>query len=79
MAEVWPPVPPATHEAPGAKPGAKAAGVRKATPRRENFGSINGRSSSSRSDDSRTSSDSSNSNNSGNAREETCAGPGGFR
>ena len=33
MTEVWPPVPPATHEAPEAEPGAGAAGVRKAIPR----------------------------------------------
>ena len=33
MMKVWPPVPPAKHEAPEAEPGAGAAGVRKATPR----------------------------------------------
>ena len=33
MTEVWPPVPPATSEAPAAKPGAGAGGVHKSTPR----------------------------------------------
>ena len=33
MTEVWPPVPPATREAPVAEPGAGAEGVRKAIPR----------------------------------------------
>ena len=33
MTKLWPPVPPVTHEAPAAEPGAGAAGVRKATPR----------------------------------------------
>ena len=60
MTEVWPPVPPATCEAPAAEPGAGAAGVWKATPRHhrspgmDDFCGINGSSSSSSSDDSRT-------------------------
>ena len=72
MTEVWPPVPPATREAPAAEPGAGAAGMRKSTPRHRRSplgGPISvaptASSSSSSSDDSCTSSDSSNGNDSG--------------
>ena len=72
MTEVWPPVPPATREAPAAEPGARVEGgaegnppTPSVSPRRTDFGGINGSSSSRSSDDSRTSSGSSNSNDSG--------------
>ena len=75
MTEVWPPVPPATREAPAVEPGAGAGGSAEGNPPtpsisvgRDDFGGINGKSSSSSSDDIRTSSDScdsSNSNDSG--------------
>ena len=35
MTEVWPPVLPATREAPAAEPEARAVGVRKATPQHQ--------------------------------------------
>ena len=67
MTEVWPPVPPATREAPAAKPGAGAGGgvegippTSSVSPERDAFGGIKGSSG----DDSHTSSDSSSSNNS---------------
>ena len=72
MTEVWPPVPPATREAPSAEPGDGAGGgaegnppTPSVSPWRAAFGGINGSSSSSSSDDSRTNSDSSNNNDSG--------------
>ena len=65
MAEMWPPVPPTTHEVPEAEPGAGAEGgaegnppIPLVSPGRTDFGGINGSSSSSSSDDSRTSRDS---------------------
>ena len=72
MTEVWPPVPPATREAPAVEPGPGARGGAEGNPPtssvflgRANFGGINGSSSSSNSDDSRTCSDSSNSTTAG--------------
>ena len=71
MMEVWPPVPPATREAPAVEPGAGAGGGAEGnpptpsiSPGRDEFGGINGSSSSS-SDNSRTSSVISNGNDSG--------------
>ena len=71
MTEVWPPVPPATREAPAVELRVGAAGAKgnpptpSVSPGRDDFGGINDSSSSCSSDDSRTSSDSSNSNDSG--------------
>ena len=66
MTEVWPPVPPATREAPAAKPEAGAGGgvegipqTSSVSPERDAFGGIKGSSG----DDSHTSSDSSSSSN----------------
>ena len=74
MSEVWPPVPPTTRKAPAAEPGAEAGGcvegkppTPSVSPRRADFGDINGSSSSnsSSSDDSHTCSGYSNNKDSG--------------
>ena len=68
MTRMWPPVPPATHEAPAVEPGAGPEGgaegnppILSVSPGRADFGGINHSSSSSSSGESRTSRDSSDS------------------